>query len=61
MNTFSQENTNLFDFRYVFGPRGMSSAELVLIDKLDFEQQNLYILTLLAIVRAYLFLYRLCN
>lgn len=33
----------------------MSSAELVLIDKFDFEKQNLYILTLLAIVRVHLF------
>lgn len=29
----------------------MSTAELVLINKLDYEKQNLYILTLLAIVR----------
>ena len=40
----------MFDFHYVFGPRGMSMAELVLIEQLDYEKQNLYTLTLLAIV-----------
>ncbi|KAJ6216815.1 hypothetical protein RDWZM_007972 [Blomia tropicalis] len=43
------EESDEFDFHYVFGPRGTSTAHLVLINSLDYERRNLYILTILAI------------
>ena len=47
---FLQQGSDKFTVRYVFGPRGASKAELILTQELDYEKQNLYTLTVLAIV-----------
>lgn len=52
---FGQEDGNIFHFRYIFGPRGITIAEITILKPLDYEQQNLYILTILALVS---FIYR---
>lgn len=49
LTTFAQ-GTEKFTIRYVFGPRGASKAEIILLQELDFEKQNLYSITVIAIV-----------
>lgn len=38
-----------FQIKYVFGPRGQSKGELLLVQPLDYEKQNLYSLKVLAL------------
>lgn len=45
-----QENQDTFHIRYIFGPRELSVAEIILLQPLDYEKRNLYVLKLLALV-----------
>lgn len=47
-----QQGSDKFAIRYIIGPRGTSKAEIVLVQPLDYERQNLYALTVLAIVSS---------
>ncbi|KAI1291952.1 hypothetical protein HDE_07304 [Halotydeus destructor] len=43
------EGSDKFAIRYIFGPRGSSTAEILLVKELDFESKNLYSLNVLAL------------
>lgn len=47
------QGSDKFTIRYVFGPKGASKAEIILLQELDFEKQNIYSITVLAIVRIF--------
>lgn len=46
----ADKGSDRFAIRYVFGPKGASKAEIILVKPVDYEKENLYSLTVLAIV-----------
>ncbi|RWS26242.1 cadherin-86C-like protein [Leptotrombidium deliense] len=47
--TFELRGSETFAIKYVFGPKGVSKAVITLTKHVDYEKQNLYVLTVVAL------------